>query len=180
MDASSLSLSELTKMEDYDPNSIQVEQARQLIRQFLNPLSEIETIPLQQAYQRTLAADVQSPMNVPPHDYSAMDGYAASHADLQRAPCRLKVVGTAFAGRPFEGKIAVGECVRIMTGALIPAGCDSVVMQEHVRVHGDEIEVGEGHKRGQNIRLVGEDIKQGAVVLARGRVLRGAEMGLLA
>ncbi|HEU0186640.1 MAG TPA: gephyrin-like molybdotransferase Glp [Gallionellaceae bacterium] len=180
MDASSLSLSELTKMEDYDPNSMRVEQARQLIRRFLVPVSTVETIPLQQAWQRTLAADVQSPMNVPPHDYSAMDGYAASHADLQQAPRRLKVVGTAFAGRPFEGKIAAGECVRIMTGALIPAGCDSVVMQEHVRVHGDEIEVGDGHKRGQNIRLVGEDIKQNQVVLARGRVLKGAEMGLLA
>ncbi|HEY6020912.1 MAG TPA: molybdopterin molybdotransferase MoeA, partial [Candidatus Paceibacterota bacterium] len=180
MDASSLSLSELTKMEDYDPNSMQVEQARHLIRQFLKPLSQVETISLQQAFQRTLAADVQSPINVPPHDYSAMDGYAASHADLQQAPRRLKVVGTAFAGRPFDGRIAAGECVRIMTGALIPSGCDSVVMQEHVRVHGDEIEVGDGHKRGQNIRLVGEDIKQGDVVLARGRVLRGAEMGLLA
>src|SRR5512139_4147705 len=111
MDASSLSLSELTKMEDYDPNSIQVEQARQLIRQFLNPLSEIETIPLQQAYQRTLAADIQSPMNVPPHDYSAMDGYAARHADLQQAPRQLKLVGSAFAGRPFTGQVGEGECV---------------------------------------------------------------------
>lgn len=180
MDASTPSLSELTKMEDYDPNSMRVEQARQLIRQFLSPLSEIETIPLQQAYQRTLAADIQSPMNVPPHDYSAMDGYAARHADLQQAPRQLKLVGSAFAGRPFTGQVGEGECVRIMTGALIPAGCDSVVMQEHVRVHGEQIEVGAGHKRGQNIRLVGEDIKQGSVVLARGRVLRGAEMGLLA
>jgi molybdopterin molybdotransferase len=180
MDASSLSLSELTKMEDYDPNSMRVEQARQLIRQFLVPLKATEAPPLQQAYLRTLAADVISPMNVPPHDYSAMDGYAARHADLQQAPCRLRLAGTAYAGRPYDGQVGAGECVRIMTGSLIPAGCDCVVMQEHVRVHGEEIEIGAGHKRGQNIRLVGEDIRQGSVVLQRGRVLRAAEMGLLA
>lgn len=180
MDASSLSLSELTKMEDYDPDSMRVEQARQLIRQFLVPLKATEILLLQRAFLRTLAEDVKSPMNVPPHDYSAMDGYAVRHADLQQAPCQLKQAGTAYAGRPYAGQVGAGECVRIMTGSLIPAGCDCVVMQEHVRVHGEEVEIGAGHKRGQNIRLVGEDIKQGSVVLERGRVLRAAEMGLLA
>ena len=180
MESKTLSLSNLAMLEDYDPNSMPVEQARQLIRQFLVPLSEVETVPLHSAFQRTLATDVLSPMNVPPHDYSAMDGYAVRHADLQNAPCQLKLAGSSFAGRPYAGQVAAGECVRIMTGALIPAGCDSVVMQEHVKVDGDRIEIGSGHKRGQNIRLTGEDMVQGAVVLARGQVIKAAEMGLLA
>jgi len=167
-------------MEDYDPNSMPVEQARLLIKQFLAPVTEYETIRLQDAFHRTLAADVLSPMNVPPHDYSSMDGYAVRHADLSGSSNKLKKIGTAFAGHAFAGQVAAGECVRIMTGALIPAGCDSVVMQEQVKAEGDIIEIGSGHKRGQNIRLVGEDIVQGSVVLARGQLIRPAEMGLLA
>ncbi len=173
-------LSTLETMGDYDPNSMPVEQARQLIQQFLAPLAEYESINLSDALHRTLAADIHSPMNVPPHDYSAMDGYAVRSDDLAKAPGRLAIIGSAYAGRVFEGHVAAGECVRIMTGALIPEGCDSVVMQEHVQVAGSFIEIGEGHLRGQNIRLVGEDITQGATVLTRGQIIRPAEMGLLA
>lgn len=173
-------LSALETMGDYDPDSMPVEQARQLIQQFLAPLAEHELINLQDALHRTLAADILSPMNVPPHDYSAMDGYAVRYDDLANAPSRLTLIGSAFAGRAFTGRVAAGECVRIMTGALIPEDCDSVVMQEHVQVAGSSIEIGEGHTRGQNIRLVGEDITQGATVLTSGRIIRPAEMGLLA
>jgi molybdopterin molybdotransferase len=180
MESQHLTLSTLASMEDYDPNSMPVEQARQLIKQFLAPVTECETIRLQDAFHRTLAADVLSPMNVPPHDYSSMDGYAVRHADLSGSSNKLKKIATAFAGHAFAGQVAAGECVRIMTGALIPAGCDSVVMQEQVKAEGDIIEIGSGHKRGQNIRLVGEDIVQGSVVLARGQLIRPAEMGLLA
>ena len=180
MNTQHLSLSTLASMEDYDPNSMPVDKARQLIKQFLKPVTESETIKLQDAFHRTLAADLLSPMNVPPHDYSAMDGYAVRHADLSAAGNKLKKIGSAFAGHAFAGQMGAGECVRIMTGAMIPAGCDSVVMQEQATVDGDMIEIGAGHKRGQNIRLVGEDIVQGSVVLARGQQVRPAEMGLLA
>ncbi len=180
MESPSLSLSNLEMLEDYDPDSMPVGQARQLIRQFLAPLSEVEIVPLHIAYQRTLAADVHSPMNVPPHNYSAMDGYAVRHADLRTAPSSLKLVGSSFAGHAFGGQVVAGECVRIMTGALIPAGCDSVVMQEHVRANGDRVEIGDGQRLGQNIRLAGEDVVKGALVLAHGHVIRAAEMGLLA
>lgn len=170
----------LEKMGDYDPNSMPVEKARQFIQQFLTPVTEHESISLCDSLHRTLAADVLSPMNVPPHDYSAMDGYAVRHDDLANTPSRLTVIGSAFAGRAFSGHVATGECVRIMTGALIPEGCDSVVMQEHVQVTGSSVEIGDGHRRGQNIRLVGEDIAQNTTVLTRGQIIRPAEMGLLA
>lgn len=180
MKSQPFTLSTLAAMEDYDPNSMPVEQARLLIKQFLAPVTEFETIKLQDAFHRTLATDVLSPMNVPPHNYSSMDGYAVRHGDLIGASNKLKKIGSSFAGHAFEGQVTPGECVRIMTGALIPDGCDSVVMQEQVKADGDIIEIGSGHKRGQNIRLVGEDIMQGAVVLARGKIIRAAEMGLLA
>jgi molybdopterin molybdotransferase len=180
MESQHLTLSTLASMEDYDPNSMPVEQARQLIKQFLAPVTEYENIKIQDAFHRTLAADVLSPMNVPPHNYSSMDGYAVRHADLTGASNKLKKIGSSFAGHGFAGSVAAGECVRIMTGALIPDGCDSVVMQEQVKVDGELIEIGSGHKRGQNIRLVGEDIQQGAVVLAQGQRINAAEMGLLA
>lgn len=175
-----LSLSNLSLLEDYDPNSMPVDQARQLISQFLQPVKEQQTIALRDAWKRTLAADVRSPMNVPPHNYSAMDGYAVRHADLAGAPCNLKLIGSSFAGRPFAGQVGAGECVRIMTGALIAEGCDTVVMQEHVKVNGDMIEIGVGHRRGQNIRLTGEDIEKDSIVLTRGKLIGPAEMGLLA
>jgi molybdopterin molybdotransferase len=175
-----LTLSTLAQMDDYDPNSMPVDQARQLIRQFLTPLTETQTVKIENAWHRTLAADILSPMNVPPHDYSSMDGYAMRHADLGGTQNRLKKIGTSFAGRAFEGTVGAGECVRIMTGATIPAGSDTVVQQERARVDGDYIEFGAGHKSGENIRRTGEDIRQGAVVLARGQKLGAAEMGLLA
>jgi len=165
---------------DYDPDSMPVEQARQLIQQSLTPITEQELVNLRNALQRTLASDVLSPMNVPPHNYSAMDGYAVRFGDLADAPCKLRIIGSAYAGHAFDGHVSAGECVRIMTGALIPDGCDSVVMQEHVKIDGSWIETGEGHRQGQNIRLAGEDIAQGATVLTRGRMIRPAEMGLFA
>lgn len=173
-------LSTLEAMEDYDPNSMPVEQARQLIQQFLTALTDQESVNLRNALQRTLAADVLSPMNVPPHDYSAMDGYALRSSDLKAAPCKLKMIGSAYAGRPFSGRVSAGECVRIMTGSLIPDGCDSVVMQEKVKVDGATIAIADTCRRGENIRHTGEDIAQGATVLTRGHVIRPAEMGLLA
>lgn len=165
---------------DYDPNSMPVEKARRFIQQSLTAITGQETIPLRDALQRTLASDVLSAMNVPPHDYSAMDGYAVRLEDLINAPRKLKLAGSALAGHPFDGRLPAGECVRIMTGALIPDGSDCVVMQEHAKVDGGWIETGEGHHLGENIRKAGEDIAQGSTVLTRGQVIRPAEMGLLA
>ena len=173
-------LSTLETLGDYDPDSMPVEQARRLIQQSLVAVMEQESVNLRNALQRTLASDVLSPMNAPPHNYSAMDGYAVRFCDLANAPCKLKIIGSAYAGHAFDGRVSAGECVRIMTGSLIPDGCDSVVMQEHVKNAGSWIETGEGHRQGQNIRLAGEDIEQGATVLDRGQVIRPAEMGLLA
>lgn len=109
-----------------------------------------------------------------------MDGYALRFADLSDGLTRLKVAGNAYAGHPYPGHIPVGECVRIMTGAPIPAGCDCVVMQEQAVADGNMVAIRAGHRPGQNIRRAGEDIRQGATILVRGQPLRPAEMGLLA
>ena len=165
---------------DYDSSSMSIEQARAQIQQSLTALIGHETVAVRDALQRTLAGDVLSPMNVPPHDYSAMDGYALRHADLTPGPARLKIIGSSYAGHPFHGTVSANECVRIMTGALIPLGCDSVVMQEQVEVEDDSISVSNGLQLGQNIRRAGEDTQQDTVVLQRGQVIRSVEMGLLA
>ena len=174
------SLSDLNTLHDYDPNAMSVEQARQFIRQFLTPIIGQETVPLHTAWQRTLASDVISPIHVPPHDYSAMDGYAVCAVDCVLGTETLKIIGNSYAGHMFEGSMEKGACVRIMTGALIPDDCDSVVMQEYVTVTGDAITLNKSVRAGQNIRRAGEDIQQGVLVLARGQAIRAAEMGVLA
>lgn len=180
MEHQHLSLLQLETLNDYDPGSMPVEQARDLIKQFLAPLAQQESVHLHMALQRTLACNVLSPMNVPPHDYSAMDGYVFRHAGLAHGTAKFKMVGSSYAGHPFSGKISTNECVRIMTGALIPDGCDSVVEQELVEADGEMIGIGDNVHLGQNIRRAGEDIEQGSLVLQRGQVIRPAEMGLLA
>src|SRR5271169_6924505 len=167
-------------LKDYDPESMPVEQARKFIRHFLVPLSGQEIVRLHDAFLRTLACDVLSPMNVPPQDNSAMDGYAVLHADLVNDATKLKIIGSSYAGHPFSGQVSPGECVRIMTGALIPDGCDTVVKQEHVKHDGAVAVIGSGHSPGQNIHRAGEDIRQGATALSCGQVIRPAELGLLA
>jgi molybdopterin molybdotransferase len=92
----------------------------------------------------------------------------------------LKIAGTAFAGAPFQGKAGAGECVRIMTGAVMPQGLDTIVMQEHAKVDGDHVGIGVGHKAGQHLRFAGEDLKAGQVALKRGLALRPSEIGLVA
>ncbi len=119
-----------------------------------------------------------SPINVPAHDNSAMDGYAVRFDDLA-TKTRLKVAGTAFAGTPFQGPAGPGEAVRIMTGAMIPDGTDTIIMQEHTASSEGFVDVHGEHRRGQNLRRAGEDLKAGQVVLKRGHWLRPAELGLL-
>ena len=167
--------------DDYDPNSMPVDKARHFIRAYLQPVQVQESLALRAALGRILAQDILSPCNVPNHDNSAMDGYAVNSADLPtEGEATLKIVGTAFAGKAFDGKVGRGECVRIMTGAVMPDETDTVVIQEYVRADGDRIVFGPGTKAGQNRRFAGEDLKLGQVVLAAGHLVRPADLGLIA
>jgi molybdopterin molybdotransferase len=167
--------------DDYDPNSLSVDKARRYIRDFLSPVQTKESLPLRSSLGRVLAEDILSPHNVPNHNNSAMDGYALNADDLTASgSTALRIAGTAFAGKAYEGKVGKGECVRIMTGAVMPAECDTVVIQEHVQVEGDRITFGEGVRRGQNLRYAGEDLKQGQVVFAAGHLMQPADLGLIA
>jgi molybdopterin molybdotransferase len=167
--------------DDYDPNSMPVTKAREFIARFLTPVATIERVHIRAALGRVLAEDLVSPLNVPAHDNSAMDGYAIRFADLKAdAETVLNIAGTAFAGVPFAGKTKAGESVRIMTGAVMPQGLDTIIMQEHTKVAGNQVTVGGGHKAGQHLRFAGEDLKTGQVALTRGLLLRPAEIGLIA
>jgi molybdopterin molybdotransferase len=170
----------LSCADDYDPNSMPVAKAREVIARFLQPVTATERLSVRAALGRVLAEDVVSPLNVPAHDNSAMDGYAARFADLKGdVDVALKVTGTAFAGAPFQGAVNAGECVRIMTGGVVPAGADTIVMQEHVKAVQDRVTIGPGHKKGQNLRRAGEDLSVGQIALTRGLPLRPAEVGLI-
>ena len=176
-----LNLSQLAQdpscMDDYDPNAMSVTQARQFIQQFLSPVVETETVATMQALGRVLAVDIVSPSNVPNHNNSAMDGYAFKYSEGIKI---IKIIGTAFAGKAFEGIVKAGECVKIMTGAVIPEGADTVVMQERIAIKSDCITLLEVPIKGVNVRLAGEDLKIGQTVLASGHVLKPADLGLAA
>jgi len=178
-----VSLREASCADDYDPNSLPVERARALIRDYLTPVTTVERVHIRQALGRTLAADLASPIDVPGHDNSAMDGWAVRFEDLAAgAETTLARIGESFAGRPHEGAVGRGEAVRIFTGGVMPEGADTVVMQERAEDHGDRVVVAAGAvgKRGQNRRFAGEDLKAGAIVFRRGQALQPAEIGMLA
>lgn len=167
----------------YDPQALHVDQAQRIIDAFVEPIQATEHVALRGALDRVLAEDIISPINVPAYDNSAMDGYALRGADLAAAaPLRLQLVGTTYAGRPMAGSVGPGQCVRIMTGGLMPDGCDSVVPQELVAA------VGPHHitldpaaiRAGDNRRLKGEDLMAGSAALRQGKLLRPADLGLLA
>jgi molybdopterin molybdotransferase len=162
--------------------NLSVAEARSAILQALQPISGLEVVPVQQALGRVLAADVISPIDVPAHDNSAMDGYAFDGAALcADSATRLQSIGTVFAGSPYAGEVAAGQCLRIMTGAVMPAGCDTVVPQELCRVDGDQVHIEPGVIRaGENRRRRGEDLARGRSALPAGRVLRPADLGLVA
>ncbi len=170
-------ISDPSCMEDYDPNAMSVQDARLYIRQFLSPITATETVPVMQSLGRVLAVDITSPSNVPNHHNSAMDGYAFKFFDVNKV---LSIVGTAFAGKPFTGEVNAQECVKIMTGGVIPAGADTVVMQERVDINEKSIRINIAPKLGENIRPAGDDLKIGQVVLNKGHLLRPADLGLVA
>ena len=145
------------------------------------PISGREFVAVRSALGRILAADIIAPHDVPAHDNSAMDGYAVHFASLAAdGETRLNVVGTAFAGNAFSGLVGKGQAVRIMTGAVLPAGADTVVVQEVTRVEDGAVIVPAGQKLGQNTRRAGEDLARGAVALAAGKQVGAAELGLIA
>jgi molybdopterin molybdotransferase len=164
-------------LDGYDPDALRVDKACEAIRSCLTPISETETLPLRDALGRVLAEQIVPQIDVPAHDNSAMDGYAVRFADIDQP---LREIGSALAGKPFGGKLGAGECVRIMTGAVMPEGADTVVIQEVVKKEGDRVVVPPGQKKAQNVRYAGEDLAQGKAVLHPGRALRPAELGLIA
>jgi molybdopterin molybdotransferase len=164
-------------MDDYDPNAMSVAQARTFIQQFLSPVIEAETVATMQALGRVLAADIISPANVPNHNNSAMDGFAFKFSANLKT---LNIIGTAFAGKAFAGVVKAGECVKIMTGAVMPIGADTVMMQERIVIKSDRITLLDEPKLGANVRLAGEDLKVGQTVLAKGHILKPADLGLIA
>jgi molybdopterin molybdotransferase len=164
---------------EYDTQALSVEQARERILDDLRPVSGEQRTSLRQALGRVLAADVHARIDVPPQKNSAMDGYAVRHEDLS-ATTALRVIGTSWAGKPYPQTVGAGEAVRIMTGAVMPQGADTVVIQEEVQIDGDNIDVHATPEKGEFVRRPGDDVAQGAVVLRAGKRLGAAEIGLLA
>ena len=176
-----LTITEASCADDYDPNSMPVAKARTFIHAFLSPVKGFARLPIRSALGRVLSEDITSPVNVPAHINSAMDGWTFRFDDLAAdASATFTEVGTSFAGQPFGGTVGKGQSVRIFTGGVVPEDCDAVVMQEKAQANAKSITFSPGVKRKQNVRFAGEDLKQGAIALARGRVIRPAELGLLA
>jgi len=161
------------------PGLLPVTDAIARMQSAITPINATETVGLQAALDRVLAEDIYSTVNIPGHDNSAMDGYALQYADASLGK-PLRLIGTALAGHPFSGEIRAGECVRIMTGAVVPKGADAVIMQEQVKVIDDEIHVQRIPKAGDNIRRAGEDIAINALVLEQGKRISPLDIGLLA
>jgi molybdopterin molybdotransferase len=167
-------------LDDYDPNALRVDKALEAIRACLSPITASENIEIRQALGRVLAQDIVPAINVPAHDNSAMDGYAVRFSDLQAGETVLEEAGSAFAGRTFQGKVGPGQCVRVMTGAVMPPGTDTVVIQELARRDGNRILIPPGQKKAQNVRYAGEDLKAGSAVLRSGKQISPADLGLIA
>ncbi len=166
-----------------DPQSeglLPVHDALARIQSSVSVISGFHKVALRSALEQILAEDITATFDVPPHPNSAMDGYAFNSADLQELSFPLHCVGESFAGRPFHGQIQSGECIRIMTGAKMPAGCDLVVMQETTEREKDTVTIHGQHKAGQNVRAAGEDMQAGESLLKCGRRLNAADLGLLA
>ncbi len=161
-----------------------LEQALTKMQESLSNVCEAVRLPLSQALGFALAEDIKSPLNVPPFNNSAMDGYAVNQSDLINCspdnPVCLKLVGKSFAGAPYSGELPAGCCIRIMTGAVMPACVDSVVMQERTTAAGELITFTQVPKLGDNVRLAGEDLKQGQVVLTKGHKLTPRDIPLIA
>jgi molybdopterin molybdotransferase len=174
------------ELQGYDPQALSANAVNEFLSHMVEPVQQTERVGILDALGRVLAEDLVSPLNVPPHDNSAMDGFAFAGGQLSQGKAlRLKQVGTAFAGAAWRGHVGAGECLKVMTGAVLPGGLDTVVPQELVQTS-----AGEGDtsitipvdllSAGDNRRLMGEDIQQGQAALHKGCVLTPAALGLVA
>ena len=158
-----------------------VAEAQSRILDGVTVVTDTETLPVREALNRVLAQKLVSPVDVPAHTNSAMDGYAVRAADLPaKGAAEFPVPGTSWAGRPWLTPIEPGQAVQIMTGGMMPEGADTVIMQEQVERDADIVRIGSGHKPGQNVRAAGEDIAAGAPVFSAGKRLTSADIGVLA
>ena len=161
------------------PKWLPLNDALEQIRALISPIQDTLEIPIEKARGMVVAEDVVSPMNVPPFDNSAMDGYALRYDDCQ-SNNRFKVIGTSWAGTPYNGKVGANECIRIMTGAKIPEGADAVVMQENTVVDGETVVVTSSVRCGEAVRPTGDDIACGSRVIAKGELISALHIGLFA
>jgi molybdopterin molybdotransferase len=170
------------QLQGYDPQSLRADTVLQFLDKLVQPVGEMEQVSVFDAFERVLAQDIISPINVPPHDNSAMDGFAFDGVALQAGQTlSLKVVGTALAGQPWQGTVGPAQALKIMTGAVMPAGLDTVVPQELVQVADDTVIIAPGVlARGDNRRKLGEDLMQGQPALRQGDRLGPAALGLIA
>tara|TARA_B100000586_G_scaffold259463_1_gene224909 strand:+ start:3879 stop:5153 length:1275 start_codon:yes stop_codon:yes gene_type:complete len=170
-------------MDDFDKNSITTDQALKRIFNTISPITKSEIISIREGLNRILGENIKSQINVPSSRNSAMDGYAINKVDIPKEKTNvLKIIGKSLAGNPFIKPIKKGECVRIMTGAVMPHGADTVVIQEHVSISNTntEIIIDKNTKPEANVRHAGEDISVGEIVLRKGKSLTPADIGLLA
>ena len=170
------------ELQGYDPQALSAERVNEFLAQLVEPVTATEQVGVFEALDRVLAADVVSPISVPPHDNSAMDGFAFDSRLLQPGqPLKLRVAGTAFAGKAWAGSLQADQGLKIMTGAIMPAALDTVVPLEFVKVDGDMVEIPPGVvQAGDNRRLLGEDLMVGQPALRQGQTLGPAAMGLIA
>ena len=167
----------------YDPNALPVEKAQAFIARLVPRVQAVEHRPIRDALGRVLARDIVSAIDVPAHDNSAMDGFALRGSELlAEVPTQLRIVGSGLAGQNFDGEVPAHGCVRITTGAVMPRGLDTVVPQEFTSAGpAGQVSIPPGVVRaGDNRRLAGEDLARGEPALSAGRVLRPADLGLLA
>ena len=171
-----------SELAGYDPQALSADMVNAFLARLVEPVTQVEELGIFAALDRVLAQDIISPISVPPHDNSAMDGFAFDGAQLAaHTPLTLKVIGTAMAGKAWSGTVLPGECIRIMTGAIMPAGLDTVVPQEFTALTGDLVVIPEGLlQAGDNRRCLGEDLMQGQAALRKGERLSPAALGLVA
>lgn len=164
-----------------DVKRLSVTDARDRILADVAVVRDVEKVALRESLGRVVARDIVSPIDVPAHTNSAVDGYALAREELPREGKReFRVVGGALAGRPYTGTVARGDCVQIMTGAPMPADTDTVVLREQVSVRGQTATIEYEADRARNVRKAGEDIAKGQVALAAGKEIMAAELGMLA
>ncbi len=163
------------------PRRLSVADARARILAEIEPVRGTEKVALRSALGRVAAADVVSPLDVPAHTNAAVDGYALAGSELPAEGSKeFRVIGTAWAGRPFTGVVGRGECVQIMTGAPIPTGADTVVLQENVEASAERVSIPSGEQPRLNVRAAGEDVAKGELALSAGKRIQPAELGMLA